>query len=108
MIDDGVAGSVVVNYAKTNTRAVIGLDHDAIASPAVQLTLGGGDVGIAVINFPIFTARGRADDRRDAAADAFAQRLDIDGDHHRDEKCGVEKNYPDDALGIRAFGRRPR
>jgi hypothetical protein len=48
--DIGVAGSVVVNYAKTNTRAVVGLDHDAIASPAVQLTLGGGDVGIRAEN----------------------------------------------------------
>ena len=48
----GVAGSLAVQYASTNTQAVIGLDHDAKSSPngAVSLTLGGEDVIIKAQN----------------------------------------------------------
>ena len=45
----GVAGSLAVQYASTNTQAVIGLDHDA-PSGAVTLTLGGEDVIIKAQN----------------------------------------------------------
>ena len=46
----GVAGSVAINYAKTNTQAVVGLDHAPLGSGAVTLTLGGDDVIIHAQN----------------------------------------------------------
>ena len=50
--DVGIAGSVAINYAKTNTIAEIGLDHDSKANPngPVTLTLGGDDVSIHAQN----------------------------------------------------------
>jgi len=47
--DTGVAGSLSVNYAKTDTQAVVGLDHGSKLG-AAQLTLGGGDVVIRAEN----------------------------------------------------------
>ena len=36
--DTGVAGSVAINYAKTNTQAVIGLDHGPVGSDTLKLS----------------------------------------------------------------------
>ena len=47
--------------------------------------LRGGDVGVAIIYLAIFAARGRADDRRDAAADALAQRFGVHTGDFADE-----------------------
>ena len=44
--DTGIAGSIAVNFAKTNTQATIGLDHAPIGSSTTTLTLDGADVDI--------------------------------------------------------------
>ena len=44
----------------------------------------GGDIGVAVIDLAILAARGRADDRRVAAPDAFLQRPHVDFDDFTD------------------------
>ena len=44
----------------------------------------GGDVGVAVVNFSVLAARGRADDRCVAAPDAFLERRDVDLDDFAD------------------------
>ena len=44
----------------------------------------GGDVGVAIVNFSVLAARGRADDGREAAPDGFLQRRDVDFDDFAD------------------------
>ena len=51
---------------------------------SAMASMRGGDVGVAVVNLPVLAARGRADDRREAAPDGFLQRRDVDLDDFAD------------------------